>query len=92
MADFRSATIPHAPIQTISQVAAMRQISEKMITSRLPDGQVIRLQPPAVDLDVATDFPLAPRYGEHTQAVLLEAGYAKTEVEALLASGVAASP
>jgi crotonobetainyl-CoA:carnitine CoA-transferase CaiB-like acyl-CoA transferase len=90
MEDFRRATIPHAPIQTISQVAAMKQISSKMITSRLPDGQVIHLQPPAVDLDGATDFSFAPRYGEHTQAVLQEAGYSKTETDALFAGGIAA--
>jgi crotonobetainyl-CoA:carnitine CoA-transferase CaiB-like acyl-CoA transferase len=31
----------------------------------------------------------APRFGEHTREVLLEAGLAEAEVEALIASGAA---
>ncbi|MFA7281817.1 MAG: CoA transferase [Sterolibacterium sp.] len=92
MRDFQLAGIPHAPIQTIAQVAAMPQIAAKMMTSTLPDGSIIRLQPPAVDLDGPTHFALAPRYGEHTRSVLCEVGYSETETDALVAQGFAAVP
>lgn len=92
MEDFRRATIPHAPIQTIAQVAAMAQIDKKMLTSTMPDGRVIGLQPPAVDLIGPTHFPFAPGYGEHTRSVLRECGYSDAETDALAAEGVVALP
>lgn len=90
MEDFRGATIPHAPIQTIPQVAAMEQIRNKMLTSSMPDGSVIRLPPPAVDLDGPTHFPFAPSYGGHTRSVLREAGFSDAQTQALAAEGVVA--
>ena len=92
MQDFQRAGIPHAPIQTIAQVAAMPQIADKMLTSTLPDGSAMRLPPPAVDFDGPTHFELAPRYGEHTRALLREAGYSDAETDALVAQGAAAVP
>jgi len=92
MEDFHRATIPHAPIQTIAQVAAMAQIDRKMLTSTMPDGQVIRLQPPAVDLVGPTHFAFPPCYGEHTLSVMREAGYSDAETDALAADGVVALP
>lgn len=92
MEDFQRATIPHAPIQTIAQVAAMAQIDKKMLTSTLPDGRVIRLQPPAVDLVGPTHFSLAPVYGENTRAVLHEAGYSDGDTDDLAAAGIVALP
>lgn len=92
MQDLRAATIAHAPIQTIAQVAAMEHISGKMATSTMPDGRTIRLQPPAVDLAGPSHFTFAPRYGEHTRAVLREAGYNSEETGNLAAGGVVAFP
>ena len=91
MDDFGRAAIPHAPIQTIAQVAAMEQISSKMLTTTMPDGRVIHLPPPSVDLEGATHFPFAPRHGEHTRTVLREAGYSDVEADALIANGIAAA-
>ncbi|MCD6671562.1 MAG: CoA transferase [Burkholderiaceae bacterium] len=88
MEDFRRATIPHAPIQTIAQVAAMEPVARKMSTSTMPDGRTIRLQPPAVDLDRPAHFAFPPRYGEHTASVLREAGVDDAECARLAASGV----
>ncbi len=92
MDDFGRAAIPHAPIQTIPQVAAMAQIRSKMLTTTMPDGRTIHLPPPAVDLDGPTHFSFAPSYGEHTRTVLREAGFSDAEVDGLVATGVAASP
>jgi len=90
MADFRGATIPHAPIQTVAQVAAMAAVARSMTTSTMPDGTTIRLQPPAVDLDRLAHFDFPPRYGEHTSAVLREAGFSDGECRALADAGVVA--
>ena len=92
MDDLHRATIPNGPIQTIAQVAAMAQIDKKRLTSTMPDGRVIRLQPPAVDLVGPTHFPFAPEYGEHTRSVLREAGYSDAETDALAAEGIVALP
>jgi crotonobetainyl-CoA:carnitine CoA-transferase CaiB-like acyl-CoA transferase len=88
--EFGGAAIPHAPIQTISQVAAMEQISNKMLTTTMPDGRMIHLQPPAVDLDGPTHFSFAPSYGEHTRMLLREVGYSDAETDVLVAEGIVA--
>jgi crotonobetainyl-CoA:carnitine CoA-transferase CaiB-like acyl-CoA transferase len=90
MDDFRRATIPHAPIQTIPQVAAMEAVARKMTTSVMPDGRVLRLQPPAVDLDRPAHFAFPPRYGEHTGSVLREAGLSLDECADLAARAIVA--
>lgn len=88
MEDFRRATIPHAPIQTIAQVASMDAVARSMTTSTMPDGRKIRLQPPAVDLDRPAHFSFPPLYAEHTGAVLREAGLSDSECEALAQAGI----
>lgn len=90
MEDFRRATIPHAPIQTIAQVAEMPAVASKMMTSTMPDGTTLRLQPPAVDLDRPAHFAFPPRYGEHTRKVLAEAGVSAAECADLAGRGVVA--
>ncbi|MGE5337310.1 MAG: CaiB/BaiF CoA transferase family protein [Gemmatimonadota bacterium] len=90
MEDFRRANIPHAPIQTIAQVAQMEAVARKMTTSTMPDGRTLRLQPPAVDLDGPTQFAFPPRYAEHTRSVLREAGIGDEECDALVADGAIA--
>lgn len=88
MDDLRRATIPHAPIQTVAQVAAMEAVARKMSTSTMPDGRIIHLQPPAVDLDRPAHFTFPPRYAEHTSAVLHEIGVDDEGCAQLAADGV----
>lgn len=88
MRQLRDARIPHAPIQTIGQVAATEAVARKMMISRSPDGGVLRLQPPAIDPDEPVSYAFPPRYGEHTRSVLREAGVDDTEYGALLGAGV----
>jgi len=56
-----------------------------------PDGRPIRLAPMAVDLpEVETEYAFAPRYGEHTDAVLGEIGLSPIEVADLRDAGIVA--
>ena len=88
-ADFAAAKIPHAAINTIPEVQDMEAIARKLPTTRMPDGTTVRLQPMAVDLkDAADEFSFPPRFGEHTDAILTEAGYGTDDVEALRNGGV----
>ena len=96
-ADFRRATIPHAPIQTIPAVREMAALRDKLTLTRTPTGQAVRMQPLAVDVDGCggeLDFPA--KYGQHTRAVLSEAGYSSEEIarldrEHIVATGAVAT-
>ena len=47
------------------------------------------MQPLATDSDdAASDLPFPPKYGEHTRAVLGEAGYDAAQLDNLVATGV----
>jgi crotonobetainyl-CoA:carnitine CoA-transferase CaiB-like acyl-CoA transferase len=88
-AELAQATLPHAPIHTIPEVAALDALRDRLTRTALPDGRPVRMQPLAVELAGARrtlDFP--PRYGAHTAAVLAEAGYRDDEIERLRESGV----
>jgi len=86
-ADFRKAQIPHAPIQTIPQVAAMEAISSKMTCTTMPGGSPLHMQPLAVD-GALRELPFAPKYSEHTGAVLRECGYSDGEISGLAKDGI----
>jgi len=92
MSDLRAAIIPHAPIQTVTQVASMPALTSRLTTTTLPDGRDIILPPRAVDIDGSTHFPFAPRYGEHTRPVLAEAGFNSSEIAGFAAAGIIAGP
>ena len=53
--------IPHAPIQTIQQVRATPAVESRLTTTRLPDGTVIHLPPPAVSLEETVTGVLVSR-------------------------------
>ncbi len=86
-ADFRAAQIPHAPIQTIAQVAAMEAVASKVTRTTLPDGKVARMQPQAIG-SPAQDLSFPPRYSQHTGQILAEAGYSGTEISGFAQSGI----
>ena len=91
LADLRGATIPATRIHDIRQVRELPQLRGKLTRTTLPSGRVVHMQPMAVDAPGAgTDFGFAPRYGQHTRAVLAEAGLAERDVAALFEAGIAA--
>lgn len=88
------ATIPHSPITAIEDVVDLPFVRDTALRTETPDGQVIRLPPPAVAvrhleaLDKRLPFP--PAYGENTDAILAEGGFTPTELAGLRAQGVIA--
>ncbi len=78
-ADFEAAMIPHAPIQTIPQVAQMDAISSKLTSTTLPDKSVLHMQPLAADGGLR-ELGFAPKYSQNTGEVLREAGYSNEEI------------
>jgi crotonobetainyl-CoA:carnitine CoA-transferase CaiB-like acyl-CoA transferase len=90
-AEFAAATIPHAVINDIRQVRVLEALNGKLTTTRTPDGQVIHMQPMAVDMAHAqTDLSFPAKYGQHTGQVLAEAGVVESEIAALAEAGVIA--
>ena len=86
---FIKAKIPHARINTIPEVIELDAVGGKATRTTLPDGRRMRLPPMPVDLDGASaTFTFAPAHGEHTSAVLREAGYAESDLQRLRAESV----
>lgn len=84
-ADFRAATIPHAPIHDIPAVRDMAAVRDRLTRTSMPDGRHVRMQPMAVDLPGASrELPFPPRYGEHTRALLGEAGLGMADIDRLV--------
>ena len=84
-----AAKIPHAPILTIAQVRDLEAIATKLTSTTLPSGTTMHLPPMAVDFEGAiTDLPFAPRYNQHTDAVLRETGHSPEDLAGLKALGV----
>ena len=87
MADLQSAKIPHAPIQTIPQVAAMEAVASRLTATTMPDGQKLRMQPLAVD-GAQRELGFAPKYSEHTGKILQEIGYSAGHIGELAEQGI----
>jgi len=88
-AEFAAATIPHAVINDIRQVRVLDALSDKLTTTRTPNGQVIHMQPMAVDrLGARAELSFPAKYGQHTRQVLAESGLDETEIMVLSESGV----
>ncbi len=87
-ADLRSATIPHAPIQTIAQVAGMEALASKLTRTTMPDGSAVRMQPLAVGGAPDKELSFPPKYSQHTGQILAESGYSNAEIAALAAEGI----
>ncbi len=88
-ADLKQATIPNAQINDIHQVIDLAQLRDKLTTTVTPAGKTVRMQPMAVDQAGAqTRLHFPHKYGEDTRAVLAEAGFTQTRIDALASSGV----
>ena len=69
----------------------MAALRGKLTTTQTPSGKTVRMQPAAVDIPgVPSDFAFPAKYGEHTLALLHEAGYAEEECRGLLEQGIIA--
>jgi crotonobetainyl-CoA:carnitine CoA-transferase CaiB-like acyl-CoA transferase len=74
-------------VHNVEQVRDLPGIREHLTRTVLPDGRELRLPPTAVETG-RTEFPLAPRYGEHTREILRETGLAESEIDDLKGRGV----
>lgn len=88
----RRAAIPHAPISAIEEVRDLPFVRDTLTRTTAPDGRTIRLPPAAVDTpflaDRSGELSFAPAYGEHTRAILAEAGIEAPEIDDLFARGI----
>jgi itaconate CoA-transferase len=81
------ASIPHSPITPIEEVPNLPFFKESALRTTTPDGKSVRLPPPAVATEhlekIQRTLAFAPAYGEHTDAVLTEAGLSAVEIASL---------
>jgi len=87
LALLRQAGLVVAPVNSVSAVREMSGVQEHLVRTTLPDGREVRL-PPAAVATGRREFPLAPRYGEHSRKVLEEARLARSEIDDLIKQGV----
>jgi crotonobetainyl-CoA:carnitine CoA-transferase CaiB-like acyl-CoA transferase len=70
----------------------MPAVNNHLTITHAPDGRPIRMQPLAVELDASRrELAFPPKYGEHTAAVLAEAGYAEDAILRLQGEGIVAT-
>jgi crotonobetainyl-CoA:carnitine CoA-transferase CaiB-like acyl-CoA transferase len=83
-----------APIRTIPEVIASVPIRDVLLQTATESGKRVHLPPPSVEREHLNAkqrrLPFAPRYGEHTDQVLREAGFGPEEIAALRESGTVA--
>jgi crotonobetainyl-CoA:carnitine CoA-transferase CaiB-like acyl-CoA transferase len=86
--------IPHSPITPIEEVPNLPFFKESALMTTTPEGKPVRLPPPAVPTahleQIQKTLSFAPAYGEHTTAVLKEAGLSLDEIANLRGQGVVA--
>jgi crotonobetainyl-CoA:carnitine CoA-transferase CaiB-like acyl-CoA transferase len=88
------AEVPHSPITPVEGVWELPFVKESALRTRTPDGKTVRLPPLAASTpfveERGRELPFPPAYGEHTDAVLAEAGFPAEEIQELRAKGVVA--
>ena len=91
LADLRSATVPATRIFNIPEVRDLPQVVKRLTRTVMPNDNVVRMQPMAVDVEgAASKLSFPPGYGADTRRVLVQAGYADSEIESLAADGIVA--
>jgi len=88
------ASIPHSPITPIEEVPNLPFFKSSALRTIPPDGKPVRLPPPAVSTEhlekIKKTLAFAPAYGEHTDAILEEAGLSADKIADLRSRGVVA--
>jgi crotonobetainyl-CoA:carnitine CoA-transferase CaiB-like acyl-CoA transferase len=83
-------------VSEVNDIPAVKEIPEinpKLCTVEFPSGRTVHLPPSAIMGEGAPPrvYSPPPRYGEHTQSLLEELGFAVKEIDALREMGVVAS-
>lgn len=90
--ELAAAGVPHSPITPINEVLDLPFVKQTSLTTRTPDGKLVRLPPPAVPTDFLSrsggELSFAPAYGEQTAAVLREVGLSQERIDALAEQGI----
>jgi crotonobetainyl-CoA:carnitine CoA-transferase CaiB-like acyl-CoA transferase len=85
-------TVPNAKVNDLWQVRELDAVKSKLTTTVAPDGEIIYLQPMAIDMPGARmALPFPPRYGEHTHAILQEIGLSPESCERYLQQNIIAA-
>lgn len=83
-----------APIRTVPEVIESTPIRDALLETSTGTGKRVRLPPPSVEREhlrtTKRRLPFAPRYGEHTDQILREAGFDPDEIARLRESGAVA--
>jgi len=83
-----------APIHTVPQAIEYPAVRDQLLETKTPTGAKVRLPPPAVEREnlaaCGRCLSYAPEYGEHTAAVLREAGLSLDEINQLRGRGTIA--
>lgn len=87
--DLQRAQIPCSLVHDLYEVAELEAIKTKLTRTCMPDGTRLNLQPLAVDIAGGPrELSFAPRYGEHSRAILGETGLSDAEIDRLVSAGV----
>ena len=85
--------VPHAPVLTRGEMINHPQIkaNQLVVEHEHPDaGQLRQTRPPAIFSGTPNEYRMGgPRLGEHTEAVLTEAGIEQSRIKQLIESGAA---
>ncbi len=89
---FVSARLVHALILDIPQVMEHPTVAPHLLRTRTPDGTEVPIAPNSHDTpylaDNGPELPFPPTYGEHTDAVLEEAGLSAGDIGSLREAGI----